>query len=71
MPVGDTDARYVIGMASNAVRVAPGESADLSTQLYIGPKIAEHLAPVATGLPLTIDYGYLGFVAKWLFVVLD
>lgn len=71
MPVGDTASRYVIGMASAAVQVPAGETANLSTQLYIGPKIAEHLGPVAAGLPLTIDYGYLGFVAKWLFVVLD
>lgn len=71
MQVGEGEPRYVIGMASSAVRIEAGESGRLATQLYIGPKVAEYLQPVAAGLPLTIDYGYLGFVAKWLFVVLD
>lgn len=71
MQVGEGDSRYVIGMASSAVRIAAGESGRLATRLYLGPKVAEYLEPVAAGLPLTIDYGYLGFVAKWLFVVLD
>ncbi|MDX1609594.1 MAG: membrane protein insertase YidC [Halofilum sp. (in: g-proteobacteria)] len=71
MQVDGSVPRYVIGMASSSVRIGAGESGRMSTRLYLGPKIAEHLEPVAAGLPLTIDYGYLGFVSKWLFVVLD
>ncbi|MDZ7828290.1 MAG: membrane protein insertase YidC [Halofilum sp. (in: g-proteobacteria)] len=69
--LGNGSPRYLIGMYSDAQRVAPGASGRFDTRLYVGPKVAEYLDPVAAGLELTIDYGYLGFVSKWLFVVLD
>jgi len=69
--LGNGNPRYLIGMYSDAMRVEPGATGRFETRLVVGPKVAEHLDPVAAGLELTIDYGYLGFVSKWLFVVLD
>jgi len=69
--LGNGSPRYLIGMYSDAQRVEPGATGRFETRLVVGPKVAEHLDPVAAGLELTIDYGYLGFVSKWLFVVLD
>ena len=68
---GGDRSRFLIGLYSPAESVAPGATGEFSTRLYVGPKVADELNPVATGLALTIDYGYLGFVSKWLFVVLD
>jgi len=52
------------------VQVAPGESKTTGHHLYLGPKLQQTLAETAPGLELTLDYGWLWFVAKVLFVVL-
>jgi len=63
--------RYIIGLYSEGKRIAPGETGRFESDLYAGPKDNERLAAAATGLPLTIDYGILGFLSKPLFWVLD
>lgn len=64
------DKRYVIGMIGPLAEVAPGQSADLSARLYVGPKLQDHLQEVADGLELTVDYGVLTFISEPLFWVL-
>lgn len=59
--------RFVLGMVSPAITVAPGHSGTLKTRAYIGPKIQDRLEKVAPGLELTIDYGILTFLAKPIF----
>jgi YidC/Oxa1 family membrane protein insertase len=49
------------------VTLAPGESVSASSQLYIGPEKAKLLAPLAKGLELTVDYGWLWFISDLLF----
>lgn len=63
-PAGE---RYLLGLASPAVAVAPGASARFESRLYLGPKLQERLAAIAPGLELTVDYGYLTIIAKPLF----
>ncbi|MEX1081919.1 MAG: membrane protein insertase YidC [Halofilum sp. (in: g-proteobacteria)] len=63
--------RYLIGMYSPGREIAPGDQTSFSNQLYIGPKERDYLTGIATGLTHTIDYGYMSFLARPLFWVLD
>lgn len=63
--------QYIIGLRSPARTVAPGTTADFTSQFYVGPKIQEHLGEIATGLELSVDYGYLTILSKPLFWVLE
>ena len=62
--------RYVIGLISPQETVPAGGSAEFHTRLYVGPKLQDHLAEVAPGLELTVDYGVLTVIAQPLFWLL-
>ena len=62
---------YSIGNVSPALRVAPGQRGELTGYLYIGPKLQSVLETLAEGLELTVDYGFLWFLAKPLFWCLE
>ncbi len=62
---------YVIGLASGEHQVAPGESAELSARLFVGPKLQDVLEDIAPGLDLTVDYSWLTIIAKPLFWLLE
>lgn len=64
-------ARYVIGVYSPSVTVAPGATIVLTEQLFAGPKLQNHLAAIAPGLELTVDYGWLTVFAQPIFWLLD
>ncbi|MFO7592533.1 MAG: membrane protein insertase YidC [Pseudomonadota bacterium] len=63
--------RYILGMVSPSLTVAPGQTEETHSQLYVGPKLQEQLEEVAEGLELTVDYGLLTFISKPLFWMLD
>lgn len=63
--------RYVLGMVSPQMAVAPGATGQFESDLYIGPKVQDKLEKIAPGLELTVDYGMLTFIAKPLFWVMD
>ncbi len=63
--------RYAIGTILPAVTVAPGSSGNLAIQLFVGPKDQERLEKIAEGLELTVDYGFLAFLAQPLFWILN
>lgn len=65
-----TDKYYIVGYNSDDVLVAPGEKAELATTLYAGPKIQSHLKQLSPGLELTVDYGFLWFIAQPIFHLL-
>ncbi|HET8729795.1 MAG TPA: membrane protein insertase YidC [Moraxellaceae bacterium] len=52
------------------VAVAPGKSQTLSASIYAGPKIQDNLAKISDGLELTVDFGWLWFIAQILFWLL-
>lgn len=62
--------RYLIGLVSSPVTVAPGGSVTLNTSAFIGPKIQDKLAAAAPHLELTVDYGWLTIIAQPLFWLL-
>jgi len=51
--------------------VAAGGKATLSTRLFVGPKEQQRLEKLDETLKLTVDYGWLTFIAAPLFWVLD
>lgn len=62
---------YTIGLRSANQNVAPGGSAEFSSQLFVGPKIVNRLEEIAPGLDLTVDYGVLTFISKPLYWLLS
>jgi len=60
----------LIGFTGSSVEIAPGTQGTLSATLYIGPKLQQQLAEVADNLDLTVDYGWLWWLAQPLFWLL-
>jgi YidC/Oxa1 family membrane protein insertase len=65
------DGRYLIGLSGAEKTVAPGESTQFHSRLYVGPKDQQRLEQVAPHLRLTVDYGVLDILAKPVFWVLE
>jgi len=61
------DGVYTIGAVSKPIAIAPSETKEISTRLYLGPEIGSVLKEIAPGLDLTIDYGWLWFLSSLLF----
>lgn len=57
---------YTIGM-TNTVSATAGQQTTFGAKLYVGPEIEENLAPLAKGLDLTIDYGWLWIISVAVF----
>jgi YidC/Oxa1 family membrane protein insertase len=63
--------RFIIGATTPQATAAPKETVVLGHSLYLGPKIQSKLEVIAPGLELTVDYGFLWFIAKPLFWCLE
>ena len=62
---------YTLGFtSSDPVTIAPGGSAQLKSQLYVGPKEPARLAKLSTGMDLTVDFGWLTFISAPLYWLL-
>ena len=59
--------RFVVGYYGPELQVPVGETRQVESRLYAGPKRQDLLPNVAPGLELTVDYGVLWFIAKILF----
>ncbi len=55
---------YIGGFLSSEFQVAPGSTGSQSMQFYAGPKDQYALRDIAPNLDLTIDYGWLWFIAS-------
>lgn len=62
---------FLMGFISPATVVDAGTVGEVSANLYLGPKIIERLEKVAPNLDLTVDFGWLFFIATPLFLLLD
>ncbi|XUO87073.1 membrane protein insertase YidC [Halomonas sp. KM072] len=67
----DSRNRNVAAFAGPVTSVAAEGEATLGATLYMGPKVQEYLEQVAPNLRLTVDYGWLWFIANPLFWLLD
>ena len=63
--------RYLLGMQSSLVEIAPGSREEFTSTYYIGPKDQITLETLAPGLELTVDYGVLTVIAKPLFWLMN
>lgn len=61
---------FALGFTAAPITIAPGETRSVGGQLYVGPKDQIKLAEIAEGLDLTVDYGFLWFIAQPLFSAL-
>ena len=61
---------YTIGM-TNLVYVEKGTFKNVKAKLYVGPEITSNLQPLAKGLDLTIDYGFLWPISIAIFWVMQ
>jgi YidC/Oxa1 family membrane protein insertase len=64
-------ATYTIGLRSENELIAPGNSAEFTSQLFVGPKLVNRLEEITPGLELTVDYGVLTFLSKPLYWLLS
>jgi YidC/Oxa1 family membrane protein insertase len=62
---------YSIGTLLPLGTVAPGAEATEKAKLYVGPQNQQVLASLAPGLDLVVDYGWLTFLAKPIYWLLE
>ncbi|MCZ6620255.1 MAG: membrane protein insertase YidC [Gammaproteobacteria bacterium] len=65
------DGLYVFGYAGPFKKVADGAVGEWSTRFYAGPKDQKSLEKISANLNLTVDYGFLWWIAQPLFSLLD
>ncbi|EKD77948.1 MAG: hypothetical protein ACD_42C00108G0004 [uncultured bacterium] len=58
---------FVLGYVSRPIQLAPSASTHFNSVLYVGPEIAKNLQAYGKGLDLTVDYGWLWPISKFLF----
>ena len=68
--LGDRDL-YALGFVGSEQVVPPGQSMDFGAGFYVGPKDQANLGQIAPHLELTIDYGWLWWIAKPVFAGLQ
>ncbi len=59
-----------IGFKAPVKTIAANSSAEIKAKLWVGPKLQEEMAEAADNLDLTVDYGWLWFIAQPLFKLL-
>jgi len=65
------DGTYVAEFVQPQVTVPPGAAVDFEATLYVGPKAQARLEALAPNLSLTVDYGFLWWIAVPLFQLLE
>lgn len=53
-----------IGVRYPATTIAPGQTEHLDATLWVGPKLQDQMEKTAPNLNLTVDYGWLWFIAS-------
>ncbi len=66
-----SDGTYVVGYTSPASNLSAGGTGQWQTRFYAGPKDQRELEKIAPNLNLTVDYGFLWWLAVPLFYILD
>ena len=61
---------YLGSFTTPPILVLPGAIGAIGTSLYMGPKDADKLQEISEGLQYTVDYGWLFWLARPLFIVL-
>ena len=61
---------YLGRVTSGLVDIQPGQKGEIGAAFYAGPKDQYQLAEIAESLDLSVDYGWLWFIAQPLYAVL-
>lgn len=61
---------YLFGFTTEQWTIAPGQQDTQGAQFYIGPKDQYRLEEISPGLNLTVDYGFLWWLAQPMFALL-
>ncbi len=67
----DSNNLYSIGTVMPLTSIAPGASAESRATLWVGPQDQNQLEAIAPGLDLVVDYGWLTFLSKPLYWLLE
>ncbi|WP_061290460.1 membrane protein insertase YidC [Azotobacter vinelandii] len=67
----DSQGNYIIGFTGPTLNVPAGATGETVTRLYAGPKDQNQLEALSPGLELTVDYGFLWFIAQPIFWLLE
>ncbi|WMC18888.1 MAG: membrane protein insertase YidC [Enterobacteriaceae bacterium PSpicST2] len=62
---------YIIGYQSNSINIKPFETNSFKLSLWVGPKLQNDMEKISPYLSLTINYGFLWFISKPLFKILN
>ena len=62
--------QYLMRFVSPSEVVQPEQQSVLYAELYVGPKDQDRLESISPGLNMTVDYGWLWFIAQPIFAVL-
>jgi len=62
---------YIVGFSGPLKEIAPGQQGEFTARFYSGPKIQSRLSALSENLNLTVDYGFLWWIAVPLFEMLD
>lgn len=65
------DELFAVGTIGLPVTAPAGGSARVEERLFVGPKLQDRLSEIAPHLDLAVDYGWVWFIAKPLFWLLD
>lgn len=65
------DGTYIVGFKGPVQQVAPGATGYFTARFYAGPKDQARLEAIAPNLNLTVDYGFLWWIAVPLFHLLE
>lgn len=66
----ELNGHYIAGFLAPATLVGPGQTEQISSVFYAGPKDLDQLETLAPDLDLTIDFGILFFIASPMYMVL-
>tara|TARA_B100001964_G_C14189502_1_gene580322 strand:- start:585 stop:1568 length:984 start_codon:yes stop_codon:yes gene_type:complete len=68
---GEGSKRYSLGYTSPDVLLGPGDNTKTANTLYVGPKLPGQLSKIQENLDLTVDYGFLWWLGKPMYWVLE
>ena len=68
---GEGSRRFMVGYTAQSSILKPGEQAEVKNILYVGPKLPGELSKIEENLDLTVDYGFLFWLGKPMYWVLE
>lgn len=63
--------RFSVGYTGEKLYLQPGNTVFSSNTLYVGPKLPEQLSKIQEDLSLTVDYGFLWWLGKPMYWLLN